>query len=372
MEIALKDKQELNQANVKSIMDKINISDYSNVMSFGVKPMTEIANFSDSLLSDVKVRDNREVGNQLQALVSKVKEYNPLTNEEEVKSWLSKVPFLNLLVKKTEQINIDHSTLTEQVDTIASNLESSMVGLIKNNNGLDKLYGKNIEYYNELNEFITAGKAKLDEIKYGELKELQDKADETQDLMDIQRVKDKIDDINRFERRIHDLEISKSVAMQTAPQIRIIQNNNQQLAEKIQGSILTTLPIWKSQIVLSKSLNEQERAVKLQQDVSDTTNKLLMRNAEILQMNSVATAREAERAIVDVDTLREVQNKLVSTIEETMKIAVEGRERRKAVEIELAGMEENLREKITSTINRYSENPNVGRTFDAEFVKVSD
>src|SRR5699024_1453505 len=190
------------------------------------------------------------------------------------------------------------------------------------------LYLKNFEYYKEVNLFVEAGKRKIIEIRSAELPALQHQAEETKDLLDAQKVKDLMENLNRFERRIHDLELSKTISMQNATQSRIIQNNNQQLAEKIQGSILSTLPVWKSQIVLSLSLDEQGKAAKLQKDVSDTTNELLRKNAEILQQNSVATAQEVERSIVDIETIREVQTRLVDTIEETMSIATEARTRR--------------------------------------------
>ena len=182
---------------------------------------------------------------------------------------------------------------------------------------------------------------------------LEDKARSSQDLMDAQKVKDFIECINRFERRLHDLELSKTISVQTAPQIRMIQGNNQQLAEKIQSSVLSTLPIWKSQMVLSLTLDSQKKAAQLQRDVSDTTNELLRKNAEILEQSSIATATEVERSIVDIDTLREVQTRLVNTIEETMKIASDARERRAEVEKELGTMEEDLRLRLTAAVDKY-------------------
>lgn len=339
---------------INAISDTININDPSEVLSFGVKPMEEIAKFSDTLLERVKGKDSGEVGNQLSALIMKIREYDPLSLEDKSSNFLSNIPIIGNLFKKGAATKIDHMSLTAQVDTIASHLDNSMVGLIRDNERLEQLYLKNFDYYKEVSLFVTAGKEKIKEIKAKELPALQAQAEASKDLLDAQKVKDLMENINRFERRLHDLEISKTISMQTAPQIRIIQNNNQQLAEKIQGSILSTLPIWKSQIVLSLSLDEQGKAAKLQKDVSDTTNDLLRKNAEVLQQNTIATAHEVERSIVDIETIREVQTRLVDTIEETMRIATEARHRRAEVEVELGKMEENLRTRITSVVDKYN------------------
>ncbi|WP_239990378.1 toxic anion resistance protein [Ignatzschineria cameli] len=339
---------------INAISETINIDNPAEVMAYGVKPMEEIAKFADTLLDRVKGKDSGVIGDQLSSLIMKIREYDPLSAEEKSGNFLSKLPLIGSLFQKGVQAKIDHMSLTSQVDAIASHLDNSMVGLLRDNERLEQLYLKNFDYYKEVSLFVEAGKAKVKEIKETELPALQKAAEESKDLLDAQKVKDLMENLNRFERRLHDLEISKTISMQTAPQIRIIQNNNQQLAEKIQGSILSTLPIWKSQIVLSLSLDEQGRAAQLQKDVSDTTNELLRKNAAALQQNSIATAKEVERSIVDIETIREVQTRLVDTIEETMKIATEARRRRAEVEVELGQMEENLRERISSVVDKYN------------------
>lgn len=339
---------------INAISETINIDNPAEVMAYGVKPMEEIAKFADTLLDRVKGKDSGVIGDQLSSLIMKIREYDPLSAEEKSGNFLAKLPIIGSLFKKGVEAKIDHMSLTSQVDSIASHLDNSMVGLLRDNERLEQLYLKNFDYYKEVSLFVEAGKAKVKEIKETQLPALQKAADESKDLLDAQKVKDLMENLNRFERRLHDLEISKTISMQTAPQIRIIQNNNQQLAEKIQGSILSTLPIWKSQIVLSLSLDEQGRAAQLQKDVSDTTNELLRKNAEALQQNSIATAKEVERSIVDIETIREVQTRLVDTIEETMKIATEARRRRAEVEVELGQMEENLRERISSVVDKYN------------------
>lgn len=333
------------------LKNEIDISSPSSVMSYGVAPMTEIAKFSDSLMEGIKVKDAGEIGGQLGSLITKVKEYDPMGLEDKSFSFLKKLPIIGNLFKRGEITLNDNKDLIAQVDTIASHLDRSMVGLITDNERIELLYNQNFEYYLEVDAYVQAGKLKLEEVRNTELAEAKALADSSKDLLDAQRLKDLTENINRFERRIHDLELSKTISMQMAPQIRIVQNNNQQLAEKINNSIMSTLPIWKSQMVLSASLEEQSKAVKLQKDVSETTNRLLRQNAEILQINSIETAKEAERSIIDVETIREVQSRLVNTIEETMKIATDARVKRQAVEVELESMESNLRKRITDVVN---------------------
>ncbi len=340
--------QVIDQQKVNEIAATINISESAYAMSYGAKPMNAIAQFSDSLLTKVKAKDAGLVGEQLSGLLMKVREFDPMTAEEKQSSFLSGLPLIGSLFKKAEVARVESKTLTDQVDSIAKHLDQSMVGLLRDVESLEQLYLKNFDFYNEVSLYIEAGKQKLQEVRETELVALQQQAQASGDLMDAQKAKDFMEHINRFERRLHDLELSKAIAIQTAPQIRMIQNNNQTLAEKIQSSILTTLPIWKSQMVLSLSIQAQGKAAQLQKNISDTTNELLRKNAEMLQQNSIATAREVERSVVDIETLREVQNKMVSTIEETMKIASDAKTRRAEVEKELANMEEDLRVRLVN------------------------
>lgn len=343
----------LDPKKVEAIVNSVDINQSAAVMAFGAKPMGEIARFADTLLSKVRAKDAGEVGSQLSELMMRVREYDPISIEEKSSGFLASLPVVGGLFRKAEKAKIDYQTLTQQVDTIATHLDRSMVKLVHDIETLEQLYVRNFDFYNDVSLYIEAGKEKLRRVKAQDLPALQAKADETKDLMDAQKVKDMIESINRFERRVHDLELSKVIAVQTAPQIRMTQSNNQQLAEKIQSSILSTLPIWKSQMVLALSLDSQKKAAQLQKDVSDTTNQMLRKNAEILQQSSIETATEVERSIVDIETLREVQDRLVNTIEETMKIASDARERRAEVEKELEGMEENLRLRLTEAVSKY-------------------
>ncbi|KAA1186410.1 toxic anion resistance protein [Photorhabdus heterorhabditis] len=341
----------VDQEHLNALIDKIDISQPAAVISYGAKPMGEIARFADTLLDNVRTKEANEVGQKLSALVMFIREHDALSVEEKSSGFLRNLPLIGGIFKKVERTMIDQKTLTQQVDTIATHLDNAMLNLLRDITVLDQLYDRNLGFYKEISLYVEAGKQKLQQIKTVELPSLQRKAATSQDMMDAQSVKDLLEDINRFERRIHDLELSKTIAIQTAPQIRIVQNNNQQLAEKIQSSILSTLPIWKSQMVLNLSLQAQGKAAKLQKEVADTTNDLLRKNAEILQQSSIATATEVERSIVDIETLRDVQSRLVNTIEDTMRIASEARIKRTEIEKELSSMEDNLRQRLTAAAN---------------------
>lgn len=338
---------------VASLASEIKLSDPASVLAYGAKPMGEIARFADTLLTRIRAKDAGEIGEQLSKLVTYIRENDPLSAQEKTGSFLSSLPVVGSLFKRAQKAQIDRQTLAEQVDGIATHLDNSMVNLLRDIETLEQLYAKNYDYYKEVSLYIEAGRQKLEQIKSQDLPALQQQAQASKDMMQAQQVKDLLENINRFERRLHDLELSKIIAVQTAPQIRMVQSNNQQLAEKIQTSILSTLPIWKSQLVLTMTLDAQRKAAQLQKDVSDTTNDLLRKNAQMLEQSSIATATEVERSIVDVETLREVQSKLVNTIEETLRIASEARTKRAEVEKELSTMEENLRQRLTDATAKY-------------------
>lgn len=244
---------------------------------------------------------------------------------------------------------LEYQTLAKQVDTITEKLNEAMVDLLRNISVLEILFDRNRDVFQQITLHIIAGKQKLEQIKQNELPALQAQA--ATDPMNAQRLRDLLEGIQRFERRLHDLMLSRTIAMQSAPQIRLMQSNSQSLAEKIQSSILSTIPVWKSQIALSMSLQTQRQAAKLQKDVADTTNDLLRRNAEMLQTGTLETAREVERSVVDIETLREVQTRLLSTIEDSVKIATDARQRRAEVEKELVTMENDLRSRLASIAN---------------------
>lgn len=345
----------LDASQISVLASGINLSDTGDVLAYGAKPMGEIARFADTLLEKMRAKDAGEIGEQLSGLVTYIRENDPLTLQEKGNSFLASIPLIGSLFKRAHKAQIDRLTLTEQIDGIAKHLDNSMVNLLRDIGVLEQLYERNYGYYKEVAQYIEAGKQKLKQVNEVDLPALQQQAQASNDMMQAQQVKDMIENINRFERRIHDLELSSIIAVQTAPQIRMVQSNNQQLAEKIQTSILSTLPIWKSQLVLTMTLDAQQKAAMLQKSVSDTTNDLLRKNADMLQQSSIATATEVERSIVDIETLRETQNKLVNTIEETLKIASEARVKREEVAKEIGTMEEDLKQRLMAATAKYAQ-----------------
>lgn len=335
-------------ARVQEIANNLNLADPSLSITYGTETMQNISRFADSLLERVDSKDAGQVGEILSNLMVQVKDVNMAEIGGAKKSFLESIPLVGNLFNSAKRSMAHFKTVSEQVDIISNKLEEAMVGLLYNIGVLEELYKHNKEFYQELSVYIEAGKLKLEQARTVDLPKLKEEAEASGDNMAAQKVRDFAEQMNRFERRLHDLQISRTITLQTAPQIRLIQNNSQTLAEKIQTSILSTIPIWKSQVVLALSMHGQQKAARLQQNVADTTNEMLRRNAEMLEQTTVETARQVERSVVDVETLRDVHAKLISTIEETLHIAQEGREKRLSVEKELVGMEQDLRTKLTT------------------------
>ena len=335
------------QQQLDEIVAQIDITDPVLSIAYGAKTMNAMSRFSESMMQEVRAKDAGEIGQQLTTMLSKVKSID-LTVFEQKKGLLESLPLIGKMFSKLERTLMEYQTLAQQVDTISNKLQDTIVELLRNIATLEQLFIRNSEYFKQISLHIIAGKKKIEQIQATDLPQAQAKAEQSGDAMDAQLVRDLVNGIQRFERRLHDLLLSRTFAIQTAPQIRLMQNNSQSLAEKIQSSILTTIPIWKSQIVLALSLNSQRQAAKLQKDVADTTNEMLRRNAEMLEMGSIETATEVERSIIDIDTLRDVQNRLLNTLEETLSIASNARQRRAEVEKELGGMEQELRTKLAS------------------------
>ncbi|SEK82187.1 Uncharacterized conserved protein YaaN involved in tellurite resistance [Kosakonia sacchari] len=336
------------QTQIQNIVEEININDPVFSLAFGAKTMNSISQFSESLMQEVRAKDAGVIGAQLTDLLMKIKQVD-ISAFEQKPGFLASLPLLGSLFNRIERTMLEYQTLAKQVDTITEKLNEAMVDLLRNISVLEILFDRNRDVFQQITLHIIAGKQKLEQIKQNELPVLQAQA--TTDPMNAQRLRDLLEGIQRFERRLHDLMLSRTIAMQSAPQIRLMQSNSQSLAEKIQSSILSTIPVWKSQIALSMSLQTQRQAAKLQKDVADTTNDLLRRNAEMLQTGTLETAREVERSVVDIETLREVQTRLLSTIEDSVKIATDARQRRAEVEKELVTMENDLRSRLASIAN---------------------
>lgn len=337
---------------VQSIKDSINLMDSSTPLNFGAPAQKEIAQFSDSILAKVRTKDSGEVGQLLGDLVSKVKGFNP----EEKKSFVSKIPFIGSLVDKAEDIKSGYDKLSTQVEKIQSSLEKSKIKLMEDVVMFDTLYEKNLEYFKDLQLYIRAGEEKLDEMRQITLPKLKAQAAAKNDPMAVQVVNDFEQSVDRFEKKIHDLKLSKTLAIQTAPQIRLIQNNDRVLIDRVQSAIYHTIPLWKNQMVIALGLTRQREVIEMQRAVADATNDLLRRNAEMLKQNSIDTAKANERGVVDVETVKKVNEDLISTIEETMRIQQEGRQRRVAAERELVAIEDRLRDVLLQNSNRRQPN----------------
>ncbi len=334
------------EAKVREAAAAIDFSDPTLTLSYGAKTMEDIAKFADSLLGNVRVKDSGPVGENLAELMLKVKDVDLEAISGEKKSFLESLPLVGRFFNTVERTVQQFDTVLSQVDGISEKLEDAKFSLLKDIEVLEQLYTHNKSFYENLSAHIQAGEECLARAREEELPKLEAEAQAQPGSLAAQNLRDYADRLSRFERRLHDLKLSRTITLQTAPQIRMLQSNDQTLAEKIQTSILATIPIWKNQMVLALSIHGQQAAARLQKNVADTTNSLLVKNAEMLQQSTVETAREVERSIVDLESLKTVHQKLLATIEETMNIAREGRERRRATEKELENMENDLRNQL--------------------------
>ena len=335
------------KARVEEVKNSIALMDSQAVLQYGVGAQRNISSFSDNILTQVRSKDSGYVGELMSDLVLKVKEVDVDGLDE---GFLDKLPFLKNASRAVKKFMQRYEKLEVQIDRIEQQLDQARMQMLKDITMFDGLYEKNLEYFRELQIYIAAGEEKLKELQEITLPQLHAEATAKGDAMSAQVVRDFEDTVNRFEKKIHDLKLSKAVAIQTAPQIRLIQNNDKMLVDKIQTAILSTIPLWKSQIVIALGLHRQESVLKMQRSVSDATNTLLTKNAELLRQNSTEVARESERGIVDLETLKKVNADLISTIEETIKIQQEGRAARQNAETELLSIEQKLKEALLTAI----------------------
>lgn len=362
----------LDDAQVAKLVASIDLSDPAVSVTYGTQTMTEIAQFADSMLGQVRAKDAGPMGELLTDLMNKVKDMDVDAISGKQDGFLQKIPLIGALFNKANKALTKYETLSGQIDGIVDHLESSMVGLLRDIEVLEQLYDRNAVFHNDLALHIAAGKERLTQAAEKELPQLKAAAEAENNTLAAQKVRDLQDSILRFERRLHDLELSRTITLQSAPQIRLIQSNDQALAEKIQASILTTIPIWKSQLVIALSLNNQRNAAATQKEVADTTNALLNKNAEMLEQSSLATAREVERSMVDMETLRNVHGRLIHTIEESLKIAAEARQQRIEASKELGVMEQELRTQLTTLADQATEQKNAATAPPAVTVTVHD
>lgn len=319
---------------------RIDLKDSNMVLQYGGSAQKKIADFSENALNHVKTKDLGEVGDMLTGVVKELKGFD---TGEESKGLFG---FFKRNSDKLDNIRTKYDKAKVNVDKICKILENHQIQLLKDIAMLDKMYELNTSYFKELSMYILAGKKRLEQARTTELPALALKAEQTGQPEDAQAAGDMANLCGRFEKKLHDLELTRMVSLQMAPQIRLVQGNDTLMSEKIQSTIVNTIPLWKSQMVLAVGINHSNQAARAQREVTDMTNELLRKNAEVLKTATIETAREAERGVVDIETLKVTNQSLISTLDEVVKIQTEGREKRKAAELELARMEGELKQKL--------------------------
>ncbi|WP_010285815.1 toxic anion resistance protein [Kurthia massiliensis] len=332
------------QEKARELAAQIPVGQTEAILSYGANAQAALSTFSNKMLDHVQAKDVGEVGAILTDLMNKLNQLDPEDLREEQPKGFKKL--FKKVQKSVNEMMTKYQKLSTQIDRIGVQLEHSKRGLVDDVRMLDQLYDQNKTYFEALNVYIAAAELKRDEIVQEIIPQLHAEASASNDQMKVQEVNDLNQFVDRLEKRIYDLQLSRQITLQSAPQIRMIQSTNQALAEKIQSSIMTSIPLWRNQIAIALTLNNQRKAVEAQKQVTQTTNDLLLRNSEMLKMNTIETARENERGIVEIETLKQTQDNLVQTIEETLQIQAEGREKRRAAEIELAQMEQDLKQRL--------------------------
>lgn len=325
---------------VEEFAAKIDLHSSNMILQYGAGAQKKMADFSETALENVRTKDLGEVGEMLASVVS---ELRTLEEEEEDKGFFS---FFKKSGNKLANMKAKYEKAEGNVERICDALESHQIQLLKDIAMLDKMYELNVTYFKELSMYIAAGKRKLEEVRTTEMAQLEAKAKGSGLPEDAQAVSDLSSLCNRFEKKIHDLELTRAVSLQMAPQIRLVQSNDTLMSEKIQSTIVNTIPLWKSQMVLAIGVENSAKAAKAQREVTDMTNALLRKNAETLKIATIETAKETERGIVDMETLKATNESLIATLDEVMKIQTEGKEKRRAAEVELNRMEGELKQKL--------------------------
>ena len=327
------------QKMVNDFAAKIDIENTNQILQYGAGTQKKMADFSDTALENVKTQDLGEIGELISNVVGELKDFDV---QEEGKFF----GFFRKQTSKIENLKNKYDKAQANVEKITDSLQQHQVRLMKDSAMLDKMYEQNLNYFKELTMYILAGKKKLEETRNGKLAEMKNKAALSGLPEDAQAARDLDEKCSRFEKKLHDLELTRTIAMQTAPQIRLIQNNDTVMVEKIQTTIVTTIPLWKSQMVLALGIAHSAEAAQAQRQVTDITNELLRKNAETLHMATVETAKESERGIVDLETLQKTNADLIQTLDDVMRIQMEGRQKRQAAEMEMHRMEEELKRKL--------------------------
>ena len=340
--VALDDKllTEQEKKAVDEFSKKIDITDTNMVLQYGAAAQKSVAGFSENALSNVRSKDLGEVGADLSELVVQLKGFGSGDEKKGLAGLFRKAG------NKIESMKAQYGKVEANVDRIAQSLEQHQITLMKDIAMFDQMYELNLKYYKELTMYILAGKKRLEEVRAGQLEELRVKAEKTGLAEDAQAYNDMVNLCNRFEKKLHDLELTRMISVQMGPQTRLLQNNDTQMVEKIQSSLVNTIPLWKSQMVLALGMEHSRQATAAQNAVTEMTNELLKKNADTLKMGTIATAKESERSIVDIETLQHTNQQLISTLDEVLAIQQEGAAKRKAAEAELGRIEGELKQKL--------------------------
>ncbi|WP_141992738.1 toxic anion resistance protein [Bacillus sp. B4EP4a] len=335
---------EENRAKAYQLAEQIDPTNHQAMISYGTPAQSKLLTFSNSMLEHVQKKDVGEVGSIISDLMKKLNELSPDELKPDKPSFFARM--FGKLSGSVQEVLSKYQKTGAQIDRISVKLDRSKNILLSDIVILEKLYETNKDYFQALNVYIAAGEIKLEEIHGKTIPELRKSAESSNDQMKFQEVNDMLQFAERLDKRLHDLKLSREITIQSAPQIRLIQNTNQALVEKIQSSIMTAIPLWKNQVAIALTLIRQRHAVEAQKQVSKTTNELLLKNSEMLKTNTIETAKENERGLVDIETLKSTQANLITTLEETMRIQEEGRHKRRQAEQELASMENELKQKL--------------------------
>jgi uncharacterized protein YaaN involved in tellurite resistance len=326
---------------VEAFVEKIDITDTAGVLSYGVGSQRKVSEFSERALAGVRNNDLGEIGNDISSLIVTLKDFDPDKQEKS-----GPLAIFHKAKNNLEALRTRYTAVEKNVREISDTLEDHQRTLLKDIATLDQLYALNEAYFKELTMYVVAGKEKLEQVRGGELAQLQAKAAQTGLAEDAQAARDLAQKCDRFEKRIYDLELTRQVALQTAPQIRMVQNSDAVMAEKIQSTVVNTIPLWKNQMVIALGIEHATQAARAQREVADMTNELLKKNAYKLKVATVDAAREAERGVVDIETLKHTNEQLISTLDEVKRVQAEGREKRRQAEGELTQIEEELKAKL--------------------------
>ena len=332
----------------KKAIDKFNseidVFDQTQILQFGNAAQDKISKFSDTVLENVKTKDTGEVGDLLGNLVAEIKSFDKAIDDNSKRSLFEKL--FSSAKKEFDKLVAKYNTIEKNINSIESGLEKDKLQMLKDINIFDTMYEKNLEYFKEISLYIIAGERKIEELNTVELPKLKEIAKESGDHLDIQKVQDMEAIINRLEKKIYDLKTTRMISIQMAPQIRLLQNNDAELVEKIQSSIVNTIPLWKNQMVLALGINNASKALNNQQAVSKLTNDMLNKNSETLKQGSIKIAEESEKAIVDIETIRKTNQDIIETIDKVIEIHENGRIKRQESEKELESLEQELKDKL--------------------------